>query len=110
MFSFLTDLEIDLLVGVVAFAAGVVLSQKVKDKLKGIPGELRTALSGAESSALAAIKAAEAKAIAEFLPGGTTPKAALPAAAPAPVAPPAPTVVVQAAAPVAQAAPAAPVA
>lgn len=108
MLSFFTDLQLLLLASAVAFVAGVVLSTRVKDKLIGVPAELRTALNGAQASGLSALKTAQANVkadvIAKILPGATQPKAAEPAApAPAPAAPAAPV-----AAEPAPAAPAAP--
>jgi hypothetical protein len=53
---------------------GVFVSRYVKDVFKGVPSSLRTALNNTESSALAALKAAEAKAISDVtgtLPGAT---------------------------------------
>lgn len=111
MFDFLSYIPVDAVIGVVAFAAGVILSQKVKDKLAGVPSEVRAAVSSFEASAQAAVTNAKNDALAKIkasIPGGTVLKAAAPSAAqPDPVvkvasaAAPAP-----APAPAAQAAPA----
>ena len=58
MFSFLTDLEITVIVGVVALVVGVLFSVKITDTFKGIPSDLRTALTSVETNALAKLKAA----------------------------------------------------
>jgi hypothetical protein len=91
----------------VVYLVGVFSSQWLKDTINGVPAELRTALSSAETSAVGAISAAKTKAIADVtnsLPHAAAKKAAAPVAA-APAAP----VAAAPAAPVA-AAPAAPVA
>jgi hypothetical protein len=103
MLSFLTDLQIDLVVAAVAFVAGVVFSTKIKDWVKGVPAELRTALSGAETASLSAIETAQHDVLAKLLPAPAVAKvAAAPVAKVAAPAAPAPA----AAAPVAAAAPA----
>lgn len=70
--TFLTDTQIVLATAGVAFTAGVVLSQRIKDLAKGVPSELRSALGDAETSALSDIKAEyaslKAEAVAKFLP------------------------------------------
>lgn len=104
--QFLTDTEALLATGGVAFVAGVVLSQRVKDAVKGVPGEARTALAAAESSVLAELKAGQTALIAKLLPA-----AAKAAPAPAPVAPaadpvPVPVAAAPAPAPAPEAAPA----
>ena len=60
MFSFLTDLEINLIVGAVSLVVGVLFSTEITDTLKGVPSDLRTALSSVEADALAKVKAAKA--------------------------------------------------
>lgn len=101
MFSFLTDLEVNLVVGVVSAIAGVVFSTKITDFFQGIPAELRSALTSVKNDALAKVSAAKSSAISEVT--GVVAKAPLPAAAPAPV-----VLVPAAAAPVAAAAAPAP--
>lgn len=94
MMSYLTTFNL-LVAGLgVAFVAGVMLSTKVKDFIKGVPAELRAALSATEKAALAEVSAAKSAAIAKV----TGAKVAV-----APAAPAAP--VVAAAAPAAPAAP-----
>ena len=66
MFNFFTSLEITVIVGVAAFVAGVVFSTKVKDFLKGVPGDVRTGLNGVEANVVANIKAAQARVIADL--------------------------------------------
>jgi hypothetical protein len=48
--SLLTDTELPLASAAVAFFAGVVLPQNVKDFASGVPSDVRSALSSAESS------------------------------------------------------------
>jgi hypothetical protein len=101
MFSFsdlLTDFNTSLLIGSVSFVAGVVLSTKVTDFAKGVPGELRSALGGVEKEALAKVNAAKSEVIATITGGKV---ASPPVAVSAPVAPVAPV-----AAPAVEAAPA----
>lgn len=62
----------------IAFVAGVILSQKVKDWLAGVPADLRTGLKGVEKRVIQEAQAARMRIIAE-LP--------LPAAKVAPVDP-----------------------
>lgn len=101
--SFFTDTEILLISSAVAFVAGVVLSQRVKDAIKGVPSEVRSALSSAETNTLSAIKQAQTDALAKLLPSAAKPAAVAPLApapAAAPLAPvevtgPAPAPVVQ---------------
>lgn len=93
--SFLTDTQILLAATAVAFIAGVVLSQRVKDKLRGVPSELRSAIASTESQTLTAMKAAQADALSKLLPAAAAVKpVAEPvkaaAVAPAPVVAPAP--------------------
>lgn len=84
--SFVSNLEITLAVGVGAFIAGVVFSQKTKDWFKGVPTELRAALKGVEADTLAKVKAAQAVVISE-LPKLPSAKVALPASSAAPITP-----------------------
>lgn len=94
-----------------AFVAGVFLSTTIKDKLKGVPSSLRSALSATESSAMAELAKAKSAVVNDVTnlfhksavaTAATAATASAVAAAPAPA--PAP------AAPVAPAAPAAPAA
>jgi hypothetical protein len=93
------------LVGALVAAAlvGVFVSQYIKDSLKGVPSALRTALSATESTALAALKEAEAAVVKEFAkkvsPAATAAAATVPviavssvakAVTPAPLAVPVP--------------------
>ena len=66
--TFLTDTELMLVASGVAFAAGVMLSQRVKDALKGVPSEVRTALDSAEAHTLTAVKQAQSEVLAKILP------------------------------------------
>jgi hypothetical protein len=71
-----------------AILVGMFAAQYVKDLVKGVPSTLRTALKQTEANALAALKAAEQKAIMDvtgLLPAAkaAAPVAAAPAAAPA---------------------------
>jgi hypothetical protein len=115
MKAFLTDFNLILLACLACFAAGVVFSQRVKDYLKGVPGELRSTLTAVEANASDAIKAAQAKVLTELknkagvqtpLPPASqplAPVASAPASAavpfPSPGPAPAPAVVVSAAPP-----------
>lgn len=57
MFSFLTALEINVIVAVVSLGVGLSpLGTKVKDWFKGIPSDVRTALNGVETTVSADIK------------------------------------------------------
>lgn len=87
MFGFLTSLELGLLGAAAAFIAGVVFSQKVKDWFKGIPSDLRTTLSGVESNALSAVKAAQNKVLDDISTALSSSKPAAPATPAAPAAP-----------------------
>ena len=91
MFSFFTDLEINIIVGVVALVAGVVFSTKITDTFKGIPSDLRTALNGVETTALSNLKAATpvVKKASPAAAAAVAAAAATVAAAPAPAAAPA---------------------
>jgi hypothetical protein len=89
MFNMFTAFQITLVASAICFVCGVVFSQKIKDWVRGVPSDLRTALGGVETNALGAVKAAQMKVLAEI-------GAAVPA-----VKPPAPPVVVVPAAPAA---------
>jgi hypothetical protein len=85
--AFLTDFNLVVAGLGASFVAGVVLSTKVKDYLKGVPAQARRALSNIEAKALADINRARDEVIAR-LPGAIpAPKTPLPAAAPIAVAP-----------------------
>lgn len=83
-----------------AYLVGVFTAQKVKDTVNGVPGDLRTALSATESSALAEISKAKAAAIADV--GKLFSKAATATAAASPAAPLTPAPAPTAAAPAAK--------
>lgn len=91
MLDFLTNLEINIVVGAVALLGGVVFSTKIKDWFKGIPSQLRVAINSVETDSLAKIKAAQAQVLAQIAPPVPAAKVALTPAqqplvpAPAPV-------------------------
>lgn len=64
MLQFLTEIEVGLIAGVIAFVLGVVFSTKIIDTIKGVPTDLRTALKTVEVDAIAKIAAAKATTIA----------------------------------------------
>lgn len=66
--SALSTLEIALIAAALAFTAGVVMSTKIMDLVKGVPADLRTALSDAEKATLAQVKTAKADVIAKVVP------------------------------------------
>jgi hypothetical protein len=71
---------------VLAYLVGAFTVRYVKDLLKGVPSSLRSALNATETNALAALKAAEQKAISDvtgLLPAIKTAAPATPAAKPA---------------------------
>ena len=71
---------------VLAYLVGAFTVRYVKDLLKGVPSSLRSALNSTETNALAALKAAEQKAISDvtgLLPAINTAAPATPAAKPA---------------------------
>ena len=73
---------------VLAVLVGLFSSQYVKDTLKGVPSQLRTALKAHESNALTALKDAEAKVVSDTMAKlGMPAPAAKPAAAVKPAAP-----------------------
>lgn len=74
--SFMTDFNLVLAGLAVAFIAGVLLSTKVKDAIKGVPAAARTAINNVEADALAKLKNAQTNVL-----------ATLPGAAPAPKVP-----------------------
>lgn len=86
--TFLSYLNVTVVVGAVSFFAGVILSQKVKDWIKGVPNEVRSKLSAAETAVLAHIKASNADMVNTALValGNTTSPAKMVSV---PVAPPA---------------------
>lgn len=77
MLDFITNLEINIIVGAVALICGVAFSTKVKDWYKGIPSQLRAAISNVEGDALAKIKQAQADVLAKIAPAAPAPKVAL---------------------------------
>lgn len=77
MLDFITNLEINIIVGTVALICGVLFSTKIKDWYKGIPSQLRSALGGVEADALAKIKQAQADVLAKIAPAAPAPKVAL---------------------------------
>jgi len=80
---------------VAAYLVGGFTWQYVTDWLKGVPSSLRTALKGTETNALAKLRAAEQKAIADvtgLLPAAPAPAAPVVAAPATPAAAPAATV------------------
>jgi hypothetical protein len=97
-----------------AYLTGVFTSQWVKDKISGVPAELRTAIKATESSALSELTKAKAAVVADvsklFTKAATATAAAAPAAAAAPVAAAPVAAAPVAAAPAAPAAPLTPVA
>lgn len=75
----------------VAFVLGVAVSQKLKDLLSGVPGELRTVLKNAEAGALAKVQTAKTQAVADVAKvTSAMPAVAKPVVPAAPVVPPAP--------------------
>jgi hypothetical protein len=78
MLSFLTELQINLAIGTSALVCGVIFSQSIKDKLRGIPGEVRTALKGVELDTVAKISAAQATVLATLPAPPLVGKIALP--------------------------------
>jgi hypothetical protein len=111
--SLLTDFNLVLLGLAAAFVAGVLLSQKVKDLVKGVPAQARVAINNVEADALAKLKVAQSNVLATLPGAAPAPKVALAplpqgvvltpapapaaapvaaAAAPAPAPTPAPTV------------------
>lgn len=84
MGGILTHAELMFVYGVVVFFAGVFLSQRVKDWLKGVPSELRAGLKAAEKLAMDKMKEEAAKIVTAVHASISTP--------PAPPAPPAPPV------------------
>jgi hypothetical protein len=73
---------------VVAYLLGVFTSQYAKDKLRGVPSEVRAALRNLEAKALAQAAATKNKAVSDAVSAITPPMPAV--AKPAPAAPPAP--------------------
>lgn len=85
MLTYIAMLPTTLIVDVVIFLAGVFLSTKIKDWLKGIPADVRKALQEVEAATVERIATATSN-VTSQLP---KPTVAAPAA-PAVVAPPAP--------------------
>jgi hypothetical protein len=106
--SLLTDFEVNVIVAVVSGAVCLSpIGTKIKDWVKGVPSELRTALNNVETDTATKLKSAVASAEADVfskLPQPAAKKVALPAPAAPVAAAPAATVVVPAAAPAAPAA------
>lgn len=72
----------------IAFVAGVILSQKVKDWLAGVPTDLRTGLKGVEKRVIQEAQAARMRIIAELpLPVAAKVAPVDPVLQPAPLAP-----------------------
>jgi hypothetical protein len=76
--SFLTDFNLVLAGLVIAFVAGVLLSTKVKDTIKGIPSAARVAINNVEADALAKLKGAQANVLATLPGAPPAPKVAQP--------------------------------
>jgi len=86
MLSFLTDLEINFIVGVVSLGVGLSpIGTKITDWLKGIPADVRTALNGVEKTTAANIKTSVASAKSHVL--ASLPVPAVKVAVPVPAAP-----------------------
>jgi hypothetical protein len=86
---------VSLVVGAVAFVAGLVLSTKVTDIFKGIPADLRATLNTVESAAVSKVAAAKTTIVSSAVSTALADlklaaPAAAPAPAPAPLAPLAP--------------------
>lgn len=79
--SYLTDFNLGLLALAVAYIAGVLTSQKIKDVIAGIPSRARVALKAAESDVRARLKAAEDEVLSK-LPGAPQVKTPAPAGIP----------------------------
>lgn len=73
----------------VVYLAGVFTSQWVKDKIKGVPSDLRAALKTTEAASLAEVTSARDKVVAETATLLSRGKAVVAAAAPAALAAPA---------------------
>ena len=76
--SFMTDFNLVLAGLVVAFIAGVLLSTKVKDTIKGIPSAARAAINNVEADALAKLKNAQTNVLATLPGAAPAPKVAQP--------------------------------
>jgi hypothetical protein len=67
MLAFLTNVEIDVIIGVVCFLVGLSpLGTKVTDFFKGIPSDLRSALNGVEATVVSNVKAAQTQVVASL--------------------------------------------
>jgi hypothetical protein len=87
MFSFLTNLEINLATNVVCLILGMVFKTKITDFFKGIPAQARVALNQVEADTASKLRGAQAQVI-NSLPGAPpAPKAALAPGASPPAAP-----------------------
>src|ERR1035437_2121128 len=90
--SLLTGFEVNAVIGVVSLLVGIFGSTKITDIFKGIPSDLRTALTSVETTAVAnlkaaiPVKAASPAAAAAVANAAASIAAAAPAPAPAPVA------------------------
>lgn len=86
---------ISVAISLFAFVVGVVVSQRVKDWLQGVPGHVRADLRSLETSALGQIKSAQAHVLADLKSKVVVPTPVLQTSAPqgpgpvAAVAPPA---------------------
>ena len=80
------DFNIVVAAVVVAFVAGVVLSQKVKDWIAGVPASLRSELNTLETSVKAQVKTAQAAVVADVKSKVVIPVPVLATAKPATVA------------------------
>lgn len=91
MLNALTSLDITLVVGAAAFVAGVFLSQKVRDKINGVPSNLRADLKSVEQAVLNRVHAASSDVVAEVnAVASQVPPTPAASPAPAPAAPSAP--------------------
>lgn len=74
---------------VVAYLLGVFTSQYAKDKLSGVPSDLRAVLKNVEAKAVAALKASKRNAVADAAAAISAPMPPIAAKPPAPAASPA---------------------
>ena len=89
MLNFLTTFELGLLINAAVFALTLVFSQKIKDWLHGVPGELRTGMKTVEQGILADVKSYQSSLIHKLAPSPapTTPPVVV-QGGPAPTTPP----------------------
>jgi hypothetical protein len=73
MATFLTYLNVGLVVNVLVFALTLTFSTKIKDFFKGIPADVRTGLNTVEADVVAKVKAGKADVIAKALPAVAKP-------------------------------------